>query len=378
MIEVVKPNFKDLILISLMALVPTLLIWLIFFLRLPSFWSIPLPTNGMATIVSNYDGPLYMIVSKSFYTPSVIKGFQFNLPVEYYAAHFPLFPLLITAFSYIFGTPYSMLAVTLATSILCLYFFNKLVGVYFKPNESLWLTLVFSLFPARFLIVRSIGSPEPLFLAAIIASIYYFNRKNFWAAGAWGAVATFTKSPGVLLFLAYGLYSFIPKIRTNLAKVLPILLIPVALVGVFLIFKVRLNDFWAYFHSGDNIHLIFPPFSIFNYSAPWVGTFWLEEVIFVYLLGAYGLVQLIKEHNNFGVIPWFVTIFFAVTLFIAHRDIVRYSLPIVPFLYLAYGNTVVKKEFKYVFALIIIPIFLFSLAYISQNVMPIANWQPFL
>ena len=378
MIVIVKLNFKELILIFLMALVPTLLIWLVFFLRLPSFWSIPLPTNGMATIVSNYDGPLYMIVSKSFYAPTIIKGFQFNLPVEYYAAHFPLFPLLISAFSYILGTPYSMLAVTLASSILCLYFFNKLAKDYFKANESLWLTLVFSLFPARFLIVRSIGSPEPLFLAGIIASIYYFNRKNFWAAGLWGAVATFTKSPGILLFLTYGLYSFIPKIRTNLAKVLPILLIPLALTGVFLIFKIQLNNFWAYFNSGDNIHLIFPFFSIFNYSAPWVGTFWLEEVIFVYLLGAYGLVQLIKANKTLGVIPWFVAIFFAVTLFIAHRDIIRYSLPIVPFLYLAYGQTVVKKEFKYVFALIIIPIFLFSLAYISQNVMPISNWQPFL
>jgi hypothetical protein len=160
--------------------------------------------------------------------------------------------------------------------------------------------------------------------------------------------------------------------------VLPILLIPLALTGVFLIFKIQLNNFWAYFNSGDNIHLIFPFFSIFNYSAPWVGTFWLEEVIFVYLLGAYGLVQLIKANKTLGVIPWFVAIFFAVTLFIAHRDIIRYSLPIVPFLYLAYGQTVVKKEFKYVFALIIIPIFLFSLAYISQNVMPISNWQPFL
>ena len=361
-----------------MAVVPTILIWLVFYLRLPSFWSIPLPTDGMATIVSNYDGPLYMIVSKSLYATDIIKGFQFNLPVQYYAAHFPLFPLLIRLFSYILGTPYSMLAVTVGTSILCLYFFNKLVNEYFKPNESLWLTLIFSLFPARFLIVRSVGSPEPLFIAGIIASIYYFNRKNFWAAGLWGAVATFTKSPGILLFLAYGLYCFIPKIKVNIAKILPILLIPLALVGVFLIFKLRMNDFWAYFHSGDNVHLIFPLFSIFNYSAPWVGTFWLEEVIFVYLLGAYGLVQLVKENKNFGVIPWFVAIFFAVTLFIAHRDIIRYSLPIVPFLYLAYGNAIVKKEFKYVFALIIIPIFLFSLAYISQNVMPIANWSPFL
>jgi len=378
MIDIVKLNIKELFLISLIALVPTFLIWLIFYLRLPSFWSIPLPQNGMATIVSNYDGPLYMIVSKSLYAADVIKGFQFTLPVEYYAAHFPLFPLLIRLFSPALGTPYSMLVITLASSILCLYFFNKLAKIYFNSNESLWLTLIFSLFPARFLIVRSVGSPEPLFLAGVIASIYYFNKKNFWLAGLWGMVATFTKSPGILLFMAYVAYAFLPKIKNTVSKIYPILLIPLALVGVFLIFNVRLNDFWAYFHSGDNIHLIFPPFSIFNYSAPWVGTFWLEEVIFVYLLGAYGLIQLIKSEKSLGVIPWFVGIFFVTTLMVSHRDIIRYSLPIVPFLYLAYGNTVLKKEFKFVLALLIIPIFLFSLAYISQNVMPISNWSPFL
>jgi hypothetical protein len=378
MIDIVKPKIKELFLIPLIAVLPTLLIWLIFYLRLPSFWSIPLPQSGMATIVSNYDGPLYMVVAKSLYAPGIIKGFQFALPVEYYAAHFPLFPVLIRLFSPILGTPYSMLAVTVGSTILCLYFFNKLANNYFSRNESLWLTLVFSVFPARFLIVRSVGSPEPLFLAGIIASIYYFNKKNFWLAGLWGMIATLTKSPGILLFLAYAIYSFIPKIKNSLAKIYPILLIPLALAGVFLIFKIRLDDFWAYFHSGDNIHLIFPPFSIFNYSAPWVGTFWLEEIIFVYLLGAYGTIQLIKSDKDLGVIPWFTSIFFIVTLMISHRDIIRYSLPLVPFLYLAYGNTIIKKEFKYVFALLIIPIFLFSLAYISQNVMPISDWSPFL
>jgi len=51
---------------------------------------------------------------------------------------------------------------------------------------------------------------------------------------------------------------------------------------------------------------------------------------------------------------------------------------IVPFLLVAFSDTIVKKEFKYAMLILIIPIYLFSLAYISQNVMPISDWAPFL
>lgn len=137
-----------------------------------------------------------------------------------------------------------------------------------------------------------------------------------------------------------------------------------------------MGDFWAYFRSGDNIHLFFPPFQIFNYSAPWVGTFWLEEIIFIYLFGILGLIKLIKQKA--GILVWYVGIFFVSTLFVSHRDLMRYSLPLVPFLFVAFNEAITKKEFKIAFVFIVIPIYLFSLAYISQNVMPISNWSPFL
>ncbi len=104
--------------------------------------------------------------------------------------------------------------------------------------------------------------------------------------------------------------------------------------------------------------------------------FWLEEVIFVYMIGALGLMRLIKKKEY--VIAWFVGIFFASILFVSHRDIIRYALPIVPFLIMAFSDTLSRKDFRIVIAIIIIPIYLFSLAYISQNVMPISNWAPFL
>ncbi len=383
-------RFKKLVPIVLMALIPTILIWLPFFLRVKTLWAIPLPQNGLATIVANYDGPLYLVAAKTLYNKSLIEAnYQFPLPAEYYAAHFPLFPSLIRVFSLVSNYPYAMLVVTLISGILALYFFNKLLRQYVSENDALFLTFVFSIFPARWLIVRSVGSADPLFVAGIIASVYYFKNKNYWLATIWGVVAQLTKSPGILLFASYFLYFLIPVIKSkislskmnlleklDLKKTYPLILIPISLLLVFTFYWITTGDFLAYFHSGDNIHLMFPPFQIFNYSAPWVGTFWLEEIIFIYFLGALGVYKLFqkKEYE----MATFSAVFYTVTLFIAHRDLMRYVLPLVPFLIIAFADTLVKKEFKFAFAVIIIPIYLYSLAFISQNVMPISNWAPFL
>ena len=370
--------------------IPTLLVWLPFYLRLKQLWGIPLPGMGMATIVANYDGPLFMVVSKTFYNPDAIKSFfEFPLPVEYYAAHFPLFPSLIRISSLALGYPYAMLFVTLVSGFLALLFFQKLAEDYVGRENSFWLTLFFAFIPARFLIVRSVGSAEPLFMAMILASVYFFKHSRFLYAGIFGALAQLTKSPGILLFFGYILSIVAPQLKTlsvtplskwvdtlNLKRLVPIFLIPLSLLAVFVLYKIRLNDFLAYFHSGDNIHLIFPPFSIFNYSAPWVGTFWLEEVLLVYLLGLLGLSKLIK--NKDSVLYWITGIFLFSIFFVAHRDIMRYALPIVPFIIIAFSQTLIKREVRPIILLLMIPTYLFAISFVSQNAMPISDWAPFL
>ena len=384
-----KAKFINFLPIIAFAIIPTLFIWLPFFLRFPSFWKIPLPVNGMASIVANYDGPLYIVVAKTLYNPELIKSFAFSLPVEYYAAHFPLYPLLIRLFSVVFGYPYSMLFVTLASSVLAIFYFSKLIGGFVEKKDVIWMSFLFAIFPARWLIVRSVGSVEPLFLAATIASVYFFRNNKFVLAGLWRAVAALTKSPGILLFLSFTIAFIIPRFNKfalakkpnvlsdfEIGKFIPLLLIPLSVLGVFYLYKFQLNDFFAYFHSGDNIHLFFPPFQIFNYAAPWVGTFWLEEIIFVYLLGILGLMELIKKKEY--TLSWFVGIFFVSTLFISHRDLIRYTLPIIPFIMVGFSPYLVKREFKIAMAILIIPIYLFVLSYISNNVMPISDWEMLL
>jgi hypothetical protein len=372
-----------------LALITTLFVWLPFFLRIENVLGVPLPQNGMETIASNYDGPLYIVVAKTLYDPIQAKEFPFDIPSEYYAAHFPLYPLLIKLFAVVLGFPYAMLSVTLLSSVLALYYFQKFIADFIDSKHVFWITFVFALFPARWLIVRTVGSPEPLFIAAIIASAYYFRKEKYLWAGVFGAIAQLTKSPAILLFVGYFFSIAIPKLKelgtvrfekwiktVNLFRYTPLLFIPLALLSVFYFYQIRLHDFWAYFNSGDNIHLFFPPFQIFNYSQPWVGTFWLEDIIFVYLFGAYGIVNLVRQKEV--ALYWFAGILFATLLFVSHRDIIRYGLPIVPFLFVAYKDVLISKQFKIAFFVIILPIYLYTLAFISQNTMQIGNWGPLI
>lgn len=365
--------------------------WLPFLLRLESLWGIKLPQNGMATIVANFDGPYYIVAAKTLYDPLAIEqNFGFGLPSIYYSAHYPLFPLLVRALSTILpflGYTYSMLAVTVLTSILASWIFYLLLGE-FGIKQRLWLTLLFLIFPARWLIVRSIGSPEPLFLLTVMSSIYFFKKEKWWLAGIFGGLAQATKPPGILLFIAYIVTLVAPQwhrlahtnfsswVRSLAWRAYPILLIPLILLFIYTFYGIRYGNFLAYFNSGDNIHLMFPPFQVFNLSQPWVGTFWLEEIIWVYLLISIGLVYLIQQKR--ALLASFVAVFFLSILFVAHRDIARYSLPVIPFLFIAYEKTLNSAWFKWIVLLLAIPIYLLSLGFIANNTTPISDWGPLL
>ncbi len=75
---------------------------------------------------------------------------------------------------------------------------------------------------------------------------------------------------------------------------------------------------------------------------------------------------------------FFVGTFFVTTLFVAHRDVSRYILPIAPLTILAWKEILLRKEFKWIFFLLVIPIYLFSWDFMINNQAPIADWAPYL
>jgi|CXWL01.1.fsa_nt_gi hypothetical protein len=371
--------------VALLVVVTTALVWLPFALKIESLpgWGLVFD-QGLPTIWKNYDGPNYIIVAKTWYNKNEIAArFSNPLPLEYYPAHLPFYPATIRLLNFFLPGTRAMLLSTLAGSVLAFGMFYKYLNDLKLTKRAIWLTTVLLVLPARFLAVRTIGAPETWFVFFILASLYQFRRKKYFWAFFWGALAQLTKSPAILLFVSYALslgYDQLKNKKLEIKKILlawPLLLIPVVIYGLFLFYKSRTGNFWAYFQSGDNFHLFWPPFSIFSPKGKfWTGDFWLEEVLFTWLI--YGLGALRLWRKKLTTEAFFMGTFFATTLFIAHRDVSRYILPIAPLAILAWKDVILKKEFRWILLLMIIPVYLFTWDFLINNQAPIADWAPYL
>lgn len=389
---------RDLFILSLAAILATFLVWLPFL----SGWS-----GGMQTVFKNYDGPNYIVITKSWYQKSFIaKTFSLPTPLEYYPAHLPGYPLSIAFFNLALPGPWAMLASSLFFTLLATVTFYLLVFKFRLSQNPFWLSLVFLFLPARWLAVKAVGSPEPLFIFATLASFYFFksafdkvennliSKKKIIAldlglAGAFGALAQLTKSPGILLFVGYLLFLSYRLVKAPLKRgflldfyqqvfkpALPLALIPLAALGVFAFYGQQTGDFFAYFHSGDNFHLFFPPYQAFSQTRSWLGDFWREDLVWQYLLGGLAVILLFKQ--KLFDLAFFAAAFFAATLLVAHRDLARYSLPLVPFALIAFDKFIQKKEFKLALLIILPAIYLYAINFIAGNTAPVADWTPYL
>ena len=334
---------------------------------------------GMQTIYANFDGPYYAVIAKCLYDSQCARElFSFSVPLEYYPAHFPLYPILIRLTGLIahIGLLQAGAVVGLVATACAAVVLYKLVEDN-KWGNPLWVSLAWLFFWPRMWAVRSVGSPETLLSLGIFTSVYFFVKKNFWLAAMAGMFAVLSKPPGILLFIAYGLVLAVNSIKTKKVewKAWPLVLMPLALMGLFGFYQMQTGDFWAYFHSGDNIHLQYLPFRIFDSNQAWVGTFWLEDVLWIYLIGGIGIVRAIKKAPVLG---WFGAIFYVTILFVSHRDIARYSLPIVPVVLVGLSDVLERREVRWAMGLLLIPMFFYSVNFLLHNTAGIANWQPFL
>lgn len=378
-------RLKPYLIIVFLTIVSTSILWLPFILKLKSVNGIKIEKPGFETVLKQYDGPLYIIPAKTFYDPQKMTtkddAFILSLPLspKYFAAHLPLYPSTIRLLSAVFNYPKAMILSTLLASVFFFCFFYYFVKKLKLTNYPLLLILAIMFITPRFLVVRSTGSPEPLFMLLILLSVYFFIKKKYLPAGIFGALATITKSPGILLFIIYLLFFIEQYLKTKKLKIewFWIVLIPSGFLLVFLLYFKQYGDFWAYFHSGDNIHLVFPPFSVFNFQTKWVGTAWLEEIIFIiffYLMAIFKLYQ----KRELKPIFYFMLVFFLAIISVQHRDISRYSLPILPFGLVAFEEFFTSKKFIAVLILLLPAIYFYAWNFMLYNVVPIADWKPFL
>lgn len=386
-----KKALLDLIIISFATLILTALVWLPHLLKV-NFYGLDF-SNGFDTIYRNFDGLNYVVIAKTLYNPDLISNYPTLLPANYFAAHFPGYPLLILLFAPLLGFLKSMLFVSLLFTILSAIAFYFLVRDFKLSNNPLFLSLVFLILPARWLIVHSVGSPEPVFIFFVITSLYFFMRfeqlnlkRDIFLAALFGMFSQIIRPPGVLLFIALSLYILWKICKGDKADIVEqsiksvqtyysLLLIPIGLLLVFFWYSISYGDFFAYFKSGDNIHLTLPPYQVFNVNQYWVGSIWLEDIIYIFLFGFLGGVYLFKQ--KLYPLTFFVLTYLVASVLVAHRDISRYTLPIFPFILIAFEKVLISKEFKIVLAIVALAIYLYAQNFLIANTAPIPNLNIF-
>ena len=358
-------------------LLTTFLLWLPFILRAETWLSFEIDQPNFLYVYRHFDGLLYVIAAKTLYSIDAIRTIPLDvlLPDKYFAAHLPLYPLLIRAASAFFTLPKAMIFVNLASSIVLGWLFYFIVTRFKITKNPLILTMVFLMLP-RFLIIRSIGAPESLFMLCILGSLYFFERKQLFFSALMGSFAVATKTPAMLLIPAFLLTS-IEQWRTTKKinwGLLWYLLIPLSLFGVFCLYAVQMGDFFAYFNSGDNIHLVFP-FAAFNFQKLWVGTAWLEDVLFYFFI--YTLTIISLRDTKYRSFFYFGLVFLLAVLFVEHRDIARYSLPLWPLFCIRFEKFLTSKPFLLTGLLILPGIYMYAWNFMLYNIMPVTNWKPF-
>ncbi len=375
-------KFSPYFLITLIIIISTLVLWLPFIFRQSAWVGLDIKDFNFQYIYKQFDGALYIIPAKTLYEVKKMDipgiGFILSLPLSpgYFAAHLPLYPIFIAIFGLIFGHLKAMLIVNIVFTITLGLFFYYLLKHFKITNNPFILTTVF-LFLPRFLIVRSTGAPESLFILLLLTSIFFFEKENYFYAGIFGGLSAMTKVPGLLLFGVYCLAlieKLINKQRFNWRWFF-LLLIPLGLISVFSFYWIRYGDFWKFFHTAAVVPMPYP-FSVFNWQTKWVGTAWLEEVVFYFFIYALTVIYLYKsKYRSFF---YFSLVFLLATTFIQHRDISRYSLPLWPFACIVFEKTFTSKKFLLALFIILPAIYLYAWNFLSYNVMPISDWRPFL
>lgn len=339
-------------------------------------------SGNFQTVISNFDGPLYIIPAKTAYNPAQIQELTRDpsMPQNplYYAAHLPLYPLLIWVSSLSgIGFTKAMLLVTVITTLFLTWVLYSIISR-MKLSEHPLLLSASILFIPRFLVLHSVGSPEPLFMALILASLFFFERKNYLYSGITGALAVSAKLPGILLFPAYilALLESMLVYKQRIARsTLYLLFIPLGLIAVFGLYNTQYGDFFAFFNTGATVPMPFP-LSVFTTSAQWVGTAWLEDVWFYFVLYAATLVVLwrSKQRSFF----YFTLVFIAGTSFVQHRDIARYSVPLLPLAFIAFQKHLTDPKWHFARVAAVLIAYAYAWNFMTSNVMPITEWSPFL
>src|SRR3990167_6864557 len=113
-----KINFRSPeVILTVLVVFSTLAVWLPFLLNLDSIAGVQLKETGRQVLDRYLYGPLFVVVSKTFYSSESDLYSYFDLPPEYFTIHFPFYFA-----AKILSQPLSFVSLTNSPFFLCRFF----------------------------------------------------------------------------------------------------------------------------------------------------------------------------------------------------------------------------------------------------------------
>src|SRR5688572_29521874 len=212
----------------------------------------------MTDVYRFWDGPNYMTIARTLYDVAPDNPLlAYVRTPTYFLRHLPVYPLLVRALSLVGYQQALLLVSVLATCVATLLFYRLCRDVWRLPSPT-FLTVVFLFLPPRWLVYRSTGSTEAVYIALVLAAILFFERLQVGRASVAGALATLTRISGLMIAPAFAMVLLLR--RRKLSDLAWLLLVPAALGLYFFFCYSRTGNFLEYFSQHGDKMSVFLPF----------------------------------------------------------------------------------------------------------------------
>jgi len=187
----------------------------------------------------NFDGVHYLRIAQDGYL------------AQYSQAFFPLFPILIRLFSFVFPRVpnldtqlftdpayfYSGIILSNLFFLESIYVLYKLINIDFDKDTSFLSVILLLILPTSFFF----GSvyTESLFLLLAVSAVYLIRKNHFFWAAVLISLSTATRITGVLLILLYLIEAFQSKKKINYIW---LLIMPLGILGYMLYLKLAFGN----------------------------------------------------------------------------------------------------------------------------------------
>ncbi|HMA19118.1 MAG TPA: hypothetical protein VKS03_11825 [Thermoanaerobaculia bacterium] len=326
-----------------------------------------LPFLGRMTDVYRFwDGPNYLTIARTLYdVRSDNPLLAYVHSTHYFFVHLPMYPLFVRMLSFT-GYPPALLLVSILATCAATILFYRLCRDVWRVASPEFLTLVFLFLPPRWLLYRSTGSTEALYLALTLAAISLFERSHVARASVAGCLATLTRISGLMLAPAFGIVLLLR--RERLRRFAWLFLIPAGLAAYFWFCATRTGNFLEYFSQHGDKMSAFLPFG-FLPELFRKGLYHQAEFhILLALVYAVGTSRL----RPFPVIFWYCVFELGLHLFISTEDWSRYFLAMAPFaLVVGFREVIDTRAFRWIF----VPYVAVAVFY-CWNVIPLNGCRP--